>query len=133
MKSKTIGLAIVDTVTRIAILVIAVMIIYNGAQAAYKFGYRIYNQTAVSTVEGRTVASVTITSDMSVMDIADLLKSKGLIADTRLFYFQEMFSTNSGKIQPGTYELDASMTPEEMIQIMSASYEETEETEDSGN
>ncbi|MCR5102803.1 MAG: endolytic transglycosylase MltG [Butyrivibrio sp.] len=129
MRGTRIGLSIVDTVVRVVILVIAVMLIWRGSQTAYKYGYRIYKQTAVSSVEGKT-ATVTITEDMSVKDIADLLKAKGLIADTQLFYFQEMFSVNHGRIMPGTYELDASMTPEEMIVVMSASYVEAEETEE---
>ena len=72
--------------------------------------------------------SVAIVEGKSVMEIGQILEEKGLIRSAYLFYLQEMVSSYHGKLQPGVYELSTAMTPEEMIEIMAASY--TEEVEE---
>ena len=79
----------------------------------------IFNQVPVSSGTGRTV-SVTISDGDSAKKIAEKLANAGLITDKNLFVLQEMFSDYHGAEAAGTYELSTSMTPEEMLQIMSA-------------
>ena len=119
MNAKKVGLGLLDTVVKAAFIIVIAMFIIKYAKVGYSYGYHIFNQTPVSTGTGRTV-SVTIKQGDSASDIGDTLYSKGLITDKLLFKFQEKFSEYSGKEVPGTYELSTSMTPEEMIQIMSS-------------
>ena len=61
--------------------------------------------------------------------IADNLAGVGLITDQNLFKLQERFSEYHEKEKPGKYELSTSMTPEEMLTIMSGSEAESEGTD----
>ncbi len=125
MLGARIGLGLFETILKAVALVVVVILIAKYARQAYEFGYQIYNQTPVSVAGGRAI-SLTIESDNTVKEIAQLLEDRGLIEDATLFQFQERFSEHHGEIQPGTYTLSSAMTPEEMITIMSAT-EETEE------
>lgn len=122
MNAKKVGLGLLDTIVKVAFIIFIAMFIIKYAKVGYSYGYQIFNQTPVSTGTGRTV-SVTIVTGDSASTIADKLASKGLIKDKFLFKLQEKFSEYSGKEVPGTYELSTSMTPEEMIQIMSSGNE----------
>ena len=120
MDARGIGLGILDAIVKILLVIVAVMFISKYASEAYTYGYNIYNQVPASKYDTRTV-SVSITDSMSVGDIAELLENRGLIKNSKLFWLQERFSEYHGMIAPGTYELSPSMTPDEIIGVMSAS------------
>ena len=123
--SKKMLTGVLGTVLKIAAAVVVVILIYNLSIKAYDFGYRIFAEEPIDTGAGRVV-SVSIVEGKSVSEIGDILEEKGLIRDSKLFYFQEMFSEYKGELQPGVYELSTAMTPYEMMAIMSVT-EETEE------
>lgn len=116
---------VAGTIIKIAVAVAVVILVYNLAIKAYDFGYRIFAEEPIDSGAGRTV-SVSIVEGKTVSEIGDILEEKGLIRDSNLFYFQEMFSEYKGDLQPGVYELSTSMTPYEMMAIMSVT-EEAEE------
>lgn len=117
---------VVKGILKIALALAVVLLIYNLGIKAYDFGYRIFAEEPMELGEGRIV-SVSIVEGKTVAEIGDILEEKGLIRDSRLFYFQEMFSEYRGDLQPGVYELSTRMTPYEMMAIMAADEEETEE------
>ncbi len=118
MSAKKIILGLLDTAVKVAFVIVVAMLISKYAKVAYNYGYHIFNQTAVSSGTGRTV-TFTVGSGDSADTIAENLLGVGLITDKRLFKLQERFSEYHGMEQAGTYELSTSMTPEEMISIMS--------------
>ncbi len=69
--------------------------------------------------EGRTV-TVTVTEDMSPLDIGELFESRGLVRDAKLFMLQYYFSEHLKDVKPGTFELSTTMTAEEMMAVMAA-------------
>ena len=77
-------------------------------------------------LQGRTI-TVGISENMSVKDIALMLEEKGLIEDADLFVVQELLSAYHGELRPGIYDLGTDMTATQMMEIMSASGQETEE------
>ncbi|SFG13955.1 UPF0755 protein [Lachnospiraceae bacterium C7] len=87
------------------------------AGRAYDVGYRIFNEEAVTTGEGKEV-EITITSNMSNKDIGELLEKKGLIKNSNLFWIQGEISSLSDHVEPGTYVLNTSMTSDEIINKM---------------
>lgn len=117
---------VVKGILKIALTVAVVLLIYNLGIKAYDFGYRIFAEEPVELGEGRII-SVSIVEGKTVSEIGDILEEKGLIRDANLFYFQEMFSEYRGELKPGVYELSTGMTPYEMMAIMAATDEETEE------
>jgi len=123
MNSKEMIASVLGIIVKIVVVVVVVMFVYKYAKVGYDYGYRLFGEGPVTTGEGRTV-TVAIPEDTSAKNVGSILELKGLIRDKDLFVIQEMFSDYKGKIKPGMYELNTSMTVEEMMQIMSAESEE---------
>ena len=94
----------------------------------YDFGYRVFTEEPVSDAPGKEVV-VSVTSDMSEMEIGNMLEEEGLVRDGLLFFAQLKLSAYSGKLQPGIYTLNTSMSGKDMIVVMAAVPEEQEDTE----
>lgn len=123
MKTGSLIGAVCGTIFRVAVVIFAVYVIYNGANMCYDYGYRIFTEPAVSAGEGRTV-TVAVTSEMSASDIGKLLENKGLVRDARLFTLQYYLSEYKADVKPGIFDLSTSMTAEEMMAVMAADAEE---------
>lgn len=130
MNTKEIVMSVFSVAIKIVVGIIVVMFVYKYAAMAYDYGYRIFGEEPMTTGEGRTV-SVTIGSDMSAKEIGQVLENKALIRDAKLFVLQERLSENHGKIQAGIYDLNTSMTAEEMIRVMASDEVATESSDDS--
>ncbi|MCM1056268.1 MAG: endolytic transglycosylase MltG [Firmicutes bacterium] len=117
MKPANIIFSVVGAICRVAVLILAVYVIYQGALKCYDYGYRIFTEPAVSSGEGKTV-TVAITEDMSASDIGTLLQNKGLIRDAKLFVLQYYLSEFREDVKPGIFEFSTSMTAEEMMEAM---------------
>ena len=123
---QLIGSAI-ETVIKIAAVVFLVSFVYDVAVKAYDYGYRVFAEEPVTVGEGRTI-SISVGAADSVRDIGKNLEEKGLIRDANLFFVQELLSEYHGKIIPGIYDLNTSMTNDEMLEIMSTEPTEEENT-----
>lgn len=130
MNGKQVAGTILGSIFKIAVAVIVVFYVYKAAVIAYDYGYRIFAEEPVSQEPGRDV-TIAVTSDKDTRTIGEMLESKGLIRDSKLFLIQELLSENHGKIKEGTYTLNTSMTVNEMLDIMAdAGEEETESSEE---
>lgn len=125
--SSVIGAAL-GAIFRVVVVVAAVYYIYQGAMLAYDYGYRIFTEPAVSSGEGRTI-TVSITSDMSPVDIGELFESKGLVRDGKLFVLQYYLSEFREDVKTGTFDLSTAMTAEEMMEAMASSAEDSADTD----
>ena len=126
MKARYLITAAVETIIKVVVLAAVVVFIVRGASKAYDFGYRVFADEPISVSGGRTI-TVGISENMSVKDIALMLEEKGLIEDADLFVVQELLSAYHGELLPGIYDLGTDMTATQMMEIMSASGQETEE------
>lgn len=129
MNAKQLVASITETIIKVIIAVFIIMFVYDTGVKAYDFGYRVFAEEPMTTGEGRII-SVYIEEGDSAKDIGVSLQEKGLIRDANLFYVQELLSENHGKIKPGIYDLNTSMSSSEMIALMSAEPGELEETEE---
>lgn len=129
MESKHIIRAVFATVFKVVIAAIVIMYVYRFSILAYDYGFRIFGEEPVSLPPGET-KTVTVAEGFSVQELGEALESKGLIRDAKLFVIQELLSDYKGMIEPGTYELNTSMTAEEMIGVMSNGREASEREED---
>lgn len=120
MKTGNIIVAVLGAIFRVVITIAAVFLIYRGALACYDYGYRIFTEPAMSSGEGRTV-TVAITESMSASDIGELFENKGLVRDAKLFVIQYYLSEFRADVKPGVFELNTSMTAEEMMEAMTVS------------
>ena len=107
-------------IVRLALVSLIVVVLIRAAQTSYSYGYRVFAQEPVSTVENARTVTITYSPTDSVKDLAERLEEKGLIEDAMLFLIQEMVSDYHGKLNPGIYELSTAMTAEQMLQRMSA-------------
>lgn len=116
----------VELIIKIVAFVLIVMFIFRTATKAYDYGYRVFAEEPMTVGEGRTI-SIYVEETASVKEIGQMLQDKGLIRDANLFVIQELVSENHDKIQPGIYDLNTSMSSEEMLSVMSTAQEEVEE------
>lgn len=118
----------------ISFSILVLLLIFIGLLRAgnycYEFGYRVFTEAPVEAAPGRDIV-VQVTEDMSDMSIGTMLEEKGLVESGRLFFIQLKLSVYSGKINPGTYTLNTSMTAKEMMVVMSAAAEEDTEEDTS--
>ena len=115
-------------IVKVAIFAYIIMYIFKAATAAYDYGYRVFTEEPVSVGEGRII-SVYIEGDESALDVGNMLQEKGLVRDGRLFMIQELLSEHHGNIQPGVYDLNTSMTVQEMLEVIAEKPETDEEAE----
>ncbi len=117
MSVKDVVFAICETIVKIALVAVLAVGIYRGANIAFEYGYRIFEEPPMSTGEGREI-NVSIPEGMSAKEMGELLYSKGLIRDTKLFYLQYLLSEYKEELQPGEFTLSTAMTAEEMLEVM---------------
>lgn len=130
MNTKQMIVAVLGMIFRVAVAVLAIVVVYKGAVTAYDYGYRVFQEPPVAEKPGTDI-SVEITVGKSALQIGEILEDKGLIRDAKLFYVQNLLSHYKDKLRAGTYTLNTSMTMEEMMEVMSA--QEPEETEAAGD
>ena len=123
MNSKEVVVSIFSTVFKIVLAIIIVMLVYKWSLTAYEYGQRVFNEPPMTAGEGRMVTVVVEEGD-TAKEIGTMLENNGLIRDAELFWIQEMLSAYKDEMKPGTYELNTSMTTEEMMAIMSMEVEE---------
>ena len=129
MSVKKIILGILNTSVRVAILIIVCTVIKNVCVTSYEYGYRVFSEQPLTTGDGID-KQVVIPIGSSGTDIGKILKNSGLIRDEKLFYIQELLSSYRGKLQPGTYTLNTSMTAEQMMAVLAGEGPEEEEAEE---
>ena len=128
-KGYAVAVGGVKGIVRILVYVLISLIIVYLGKTAYGLGYEVFNQKPLESFENAQSISITITDNMSVMEIGELLQEKGLVEKPIVFWMQEKVSDYRGKIQAGTYTLTAAMPVDEMLAIMARA--DVEEEEDS--
>jgi len=118
MNAKKVSLSLLGLIFRIVLAIVIVLVVYNVATSAYKFGYKVFAEKAMSEEPGTDV-SVTIAKGESAMDIGKLLVDKGLIRDSKLFYVQAILFGKKDAFLPGDYTLNTSETAITMMDILS--------------
>ena len=122
MKKKEAAGVAVYSVVKIVVIILVIMVVYRLGSMAYSYGERIFGEPPMESAPGTDI----------VRDIADNLKAAGLIRDAGLFVLQERLAGYKEGVKAGTYTLNTSMTPEELIQTMAASSDEGDADEDNG-
>lgn len=124
--AKSVAGSAVGTIFNIVLFVVAAMLIYRFSISAFNYGVRIFGEPAMDASPGREV-EITVTDGKDFDSIADALYKNGLIRDEALFKLQEKLSNYAKDgFKEGTYTLNTSMTPDEMMDVMGGG--ETENT-----
>ena len=131
MKKKEAAGVAVYSVVKIVVIILVIMVVYRLGSMAYSYGERIFGEPPMESAPGTAIV-ITVGSEDSVREIADNLKAAGLIRDAGLFVLQERLAGYKEGVKAGTYTLNTSMTPEELIQTMAASSDEGDADDDNG-
>ena len=129
MNSKEIVASVFGMAVKIIFAVLVVMFVYKYAFVAYDYGYRVFGEKPITSGEGRTV-TVMIPEDVDGKKVGEILETKGLIRDAQLFALQTLLSDYRNDLHAGVFELNTSMTAEQMLEVLATYPEsETQETE----
>ncbi|WP_312500550.1 endolytic transglycosylase MltG [Lacrimispora sp.] len=116
--------AVIAISSRLIILALVILLLYEGVTRGYEFGHEIFYASAVEAEPGRD-KEITISKGTSVAQAAKLLKDNGLISNEYSFIIQAEFFDY--KVKQGDYTFNTSMTSKEILQLMNENTEEKEE------
>ncbi|MDE6961445.1 MAG: hypothetical protein K2P27_11375 [Lachnospiraceae bacterium] len=111
---------------RLLLVILVIMGIYKLGEYSYTYGYSIVSNVAMEPKPGRDM-SIVLTENMDTKELASLLERRGLIEDEIIFRIQMKINKCEDKLEPGDYVLNTSMTPKEMIKVLSGETQEEEE------
>ena len=128
MNVKSIALGFMSFVVRAAILAVAILVIVKAGEKAYDFGFRIFTEGPVAEAPGRDII-MSVDKGEGLTDVSKKLEEKGITSDWMLFFIQAKLSEYKGKIEPGTYTLNNSLTTDELMAILTKAETEKKEGE----
>ncbi len=123
MKAEKAMLSAALFILRLAILILVVIGIYRVGEYSYLYSYSVVSDVAVEAAPGRDI-SVTLSHGVEAKEIAAVLERKGLVKDANVFQIQLKLNGYEDDLKSGTYILNTSMTPKEMMKVMAGEEEE---------
>lgn len=102
----------------IILMLIAALVMFWAGSKAYTFGHSIFDEQSVDTVGNARETEVTIPENVSASQLSKIIYEKGLTKDRNIFYFQVKLSEYDGKFIAGTYTLNTSMKPTEIMKTL---------------
>ena len=117
MKAVDLTVSFMGTVVRGVLLVICAVVVMNVGKKAYDFGFRIFTEGPVAEAPGRDII-MSVDKGEGLTDVSKKLEEKGVTSDWMLFFIQAKLSEYKGKIEPGTYTLNNSLTTDELMAIL---------------
>lgn len=103
---------------RVILFVVLVLgLVYLG-QTTYKYTRAVFSDEAFEEAPGKTV-KVTISESVSGKQLAKVLEENGLIENALVFQLQMKMADFGDRVEADTYELNTSMPPSELFEILS--------------
>ena len=103
---------------RVAVFIAIVLgLIYLG-QTTYHYTCAVFSNEAFEEAPGKNV-KITISETVSGKELANVLEKNGLIEDALVFQLQMKMAGFGESVEAGTYELNTSMPPSELFEILS--------------
>lgn len=109
----------------IIVYAVILFLIYRVVLFAFDFSYEVFGNTAMSQHDDTPVA-IEIKDGYSSAEIAEQLSDKGLIKYKMAFTIRMSLEDAEDKVVPGTYELNETMTVEDIITLITGSASESE-------
>ncbi|WOO36670.1 endolytic transglycosylase MltG [Anaerocolumna sp. AGMB13020] len=133
-KSTTsrVALKVISTILKILLNVlfysIVIILLIKVSGMAHDFGYQVFGKVTASESPGRDT-TIQIKKGESTMNIAGKLELYGVIVNKYSFFLKAKLKKYN--LMPGTYELNTSMTYDEIFDILTTPHTE-EESEGTG-
>ncbi|NLZ82736.1 MAG: endolytic transglycosylase MltG [Clostridiales bacterium] len=106
---------IIRLLMNIMFYVLVAFLIVNVSKQAFQFTYQLYGPVAVEKEPGRDLI-IQIKKGESTMDIASKLEVNRVIVNKYSFYVKTKIEDDT--IMPGTYEINSSMTYNDILEII---------------
>ena len=103
---------------KVAIYVAIVLALIYLGQTTYYYTHAVFSNQAYEEAPGKTV-KITISEDVSGKKLSEVLEENGLIENSFVFQLQMKMAGFDEKIKADTYELNTSMPPSELFEILS--------------
>lgn len=108
---------------KVAVFVLICLgLVYLG-QTTYRYTHAVFSEAAMEEKPGRNV-KITIPEDVSAKKFAEVLEKNGLIENATVFQIQMKMASFGKTVKSGTYELNTSMKPGEIFEILSETNED---------
>lgn len=114
---KKVLINMLQTIVKVLVIGVAVVILYNVARYAFDSTYKIMSKTPSDDIIVKNI-DITIPKGASTGQIAKILEENGLINNTYYFRFYAKISGQDGSFQYGDYTLNTGMTEEEIADIL---------------
>ncbi|MBQ9766215.1 MAG: aminodeoxychorismate lyase [Lachnospiraceae bacterium] len=122
---RKMSMTIISASIKFAIALLVLAGLYYVGTKGYEFGVSIFSPVAMDEAPGKVI-EVTFDKGTAGREAGKILEEKGLIKDSLVFFIQSKLY--GYEIAEGTYELNTSMTSEEILMMIGFD-EETEEKE----
>lgn len=106
---------------KLILYALVLLLLAEGMSKGYAFGHEVFHSTPMEAEPGRDMV-VTIGKRKEPKEVIGLLHDMGLIGNELAARVQLKFYEY--EIHPGTYTLNTSMTPKEILQILNEEPEE---------
>ena len=108
---------------KVAVFVLICFGLVSLGQTTYRYTHAVFSEEALEEAPGRDV-HIEVAEDVSVEKFALILEEKGIIEDAKIFKLQMKMSDYEGTVKAGTYELNTSMKPSQILKILSKANED---------
>ncbi len=108
---------------KVAVFVLICFGLVSLGQTTYRYTHAVFSEEALEEAPGRDV-HIEVAEDVSVEKFAQILEEKGIIEDAKIFKLQMKMSDYEGTVKAGTYELNTSMKPSQILKILSKANED---------
>ena len=108
---------------KVAVFVLICFGLVSLGQTTYRYTHAVFSDEAFETAPGKDI-HVEISENVSIGKFAQVLEEKGIIEDAKIFKLQMKMSDYEGTVKAGTYELNTSMKPSQILKILSKANED---------
>lgn len=125
MNAQKAVLRVVSVCLSVAAFVAVLLgIIYLG-QTAYHYTQAVFSDEAFQEAPGKDVV-LKLSEDVSIKQLTKVLEKNGLIENASVFQMKMKLEDFGDTVKAGSYHLNSSMKPSEMLQVLSGQSEDDE-------
>ncbi len=117
MNLKNASKGILSVSIKMIVYIVIIVCTYELAMFGFGVGEKIFTDEGYKEEPGKNI-SVTVTDDMSSMEVANLLEDKGIIENKYIFYIQSFLY--EAEFKQGKYKLNTSSSPEDIVKTLSS-------------
>ena len=123
MTTRKAVLRVASILYRVVFTVVIVLALVYVGQSTYRFTRAVFSDAAIEEEPGRNV-KIQIKEEVNVKKLAEVLEKNGLIDSALVFRIQMKMKDFEDTVKPGNYEMNTSMSPSEMLKVLSETNED---------